>query len=176
MELIGGIEKREIRVVAYDERWPARFAEERARIAAALGPRARRIEHIGSTSVPGLAAKPIIDIDLSVDDPDDEPSYLAALEASGYHLRVREPGHRMVRSAELDVHVHVCASGSEWEQRDRLFRDWLRSHPEDATRYAELKLELAKRDWPDMNAYAAAKADTIAAILEAARAARDAGA
>ncbi len=78
MELIGGVEKREIRIVAYDERWPARFADESARIEVALGGRARRIEHIGSTSVPGLAAKPIIDIDLSVDDPDDEAAYLGA--------------------------------------------------------------------------------------------------
>ncbi len=110
MELLGGVEKREIRIVAYDEGWPARFGEERARIVAALGRRARRIEHIGSTAVPGLPAKPIIDIDLSVEDPDDESAYLGALEAAGYHLRGREPGHRMVRSAALDVHVHVWPS------------------------------------------------------------------
>ncbi len=173
MELIGGVEKREIRIVAYDQRWPARFAEERARIVAALGRRARRIEHIGSTAVPGLPAKPIIDIDLSVEDPDDESAYLGALEAAGYHLRVREPGHRMVRSAALDVHVHVCAIGSDWEARHVLFRDWLRAHPADADDYARLKLQLAQRDWPDMNAYAAAKSDKIMPILRLAGASDD---
>ena len=169
-ELIGGVEKRAIRVVGYDEGWPRRFVEERARLADALGERALRIEHIGSTAVPGLCAKPVVDIDLSVNDPNDEPAYLAALVAAGYHLRVREPGHRMVRSATLDVHVHVCAAGSDWEQRHVLFRDWLRSHPADAQEYGDVKCGLAKQDWPDMNAYADAKTQVIEQILSRARA------
>ncbi|TQM38191.1 GrpB family protein [Pseudonocardia cypriaca] len=163
-ELIGGQEKRDIRVVAYDVTWSARFVNERDRIVAALGAVARRVDHIGSTSVPGLAAKPIVDIDLSVPDVEDEGSYLPALERAGYHLRVRQPGHRMVRTVDRGVHVHICAEGSEWERRHLLFRDWLRHDKADREAYASLKRELATRDWPDMNAYAAAKGTLIAEI------------
>jgi GrpB-like predicted nucleotidyltransferase (UPF0157 family) len=163
-ELIGGPEKREIRIVTHDPTWPDRFAAERTRIVAALGTTARRVDHIGSTAVPGLAAKPIIDIDLSVPDPDDEPSYLPALERAGYRLRVRQPGHRMVRTEARDVHVHVCAEGSEWERRHLLFRDWLRRDAADRASYAALKRELAAREWPDMNAYADAKGALITEI------------
>jgi GrpB-like predicted nucleotidyltransferase (UPF0157 family) len=163
-ELIGGPEKREITIVAHDPTWADRFAAERARIVAALGSAARRVDHIGSTAVPGLAAKPIIDIDLSVADPDDEPSYLPALEGAGYRLRVRQPGHRMVRTDALDVHVHVCGVGSEWERRHLLFRDWLRRDAGDREAYAALKCALAEREWADMNAYAEAKGALIAEI------------
>jgi GrpB-like predicted nucleotidyltransferase (UPF0157 family) len=135
-ELIGGQEKRNIIVVPYDLTWPKRFAAERERIIGSLGATARRADHIGSTSVPGLDAKPIIDIDLSVPDVEDESSYLAALGRAGYHLRVRQPGHRMVRTADLSVHVHVCADGSEWERRHLLFRDWLRRDTGDRQAYA----------------------------------------
>ena len=165
IELVGGVEKRDIRIVPYDPTWPVRFEAERARISAALGTRAIRIDHVGSTSVLGLCAKPIVDIDLSVEDPDDETAYLSALESAGFHLRVRSPGHRLVRTAALDVHVHVCAVGGEWERRHLLFRDWLRAHPDDRNLYARTKQQLALEDWPDMNAYAAAKSDVIAAIL-----------
>ena len=164
MELLGGREQRPIVLVTYDEAWPARFARERARIAAALGGRADRIDHIGSTSVPGLLAKPIIDIQVSVVDADDESSYLGALEDAGYVLRVREPGHRMLRTPALDVHVHICPSGGEWERHHLLFRDWLRAEPADAGRYAEVKRALAARDWPDMNQYADAKTDIVSDI------------
>jgi GrpB-like predicted nucleotidyltransferase (UPF0157 family) len=163
-ELIGGQERRDIRIVSYDLAWPAKFAAERDRIVAALGATARRVDHIGSTSVPSLAAKPIIDIDLSVPDVDDEASYLPALEKAGYHLRVRQPGHRMVRTVDRGVHVHICAEGSDWERRHLLFRDWLRHDKSDREAYANLKRELAMRDWPDMNAYAAAKGAMIAEI------------
>src|SRR5882757_5013987 len=90
VELIGGAEKREIELVPPDPAWPERFAVERAKIVAALGAKAIRVDHIGSTSIPGTAAKPIIDIDLSVKDVDDEEDYLPALTAAGYQLRVRE--------------------------------------------------------------------------------------
>lgn len=162
--LIGGVERREIVVVPYDPAWPERFEAEKRRIVAALGPVARRVDHIGSTSVPGLAAKPIVDIDLSVPDPDDEAAYLPALERAGYRLRVREPGHRMVRTPELDVHVHVCAEGSDWERRLLLFRDRLRADEADREAYAALKRGLAGREWPDMNLYAEAKGPLIAEI------------
>lgn len=165
VEIIGGTEKRDILVVDYDLAWPDRFRTERGRIASALTETARRIDHVGSTSVPGLAAKPIIDIDVSVPDVTDEAAYLRQLEAAGYLLRVREPGHRMMRSGNLDVHVHICDSGSEWERRHLLFRDWLRRDAADRDTYAELKRQLAQRDWADMNAYADAKGPLIAEIM-----------
>ena len=130
----------------------------------ALGVKAVRVDHIGSTSVPGLAAKPIIDIGLSVLDVDREEHYLPDLIAAGYQLRVREPGHRMVRTPDLGVHVHVCTAGSDWERRPLLFRDWLRYDQSDRAAYNSLKNQLAQEDWPDMNAYAEAKGPLISEI------------
>ncbi|HEY5195602.1 MAG TPA: GrpB family protein [Solirubrobacteraceae bacterium] len=144
--------------------WRPVFARERARIADALGRRALRIDHIGSTAVEGLPAKPIIDIDLSVADPGDEAGYVPALEFAGYVLRVREPGHRMLGTRTLDVHVHICSRGGDWERRHLLFRDWLRCDADDRARYASAKRALAERNWPDMNAYAAAKTGVIREI------------
>jgi GrpB-like predicted nucleotidyltransferase (UPF0157 family) len=164
-ELIGGIEKRDIFLVPYDPAWPERFERERARIGSALGAMAMRIDHIGSTAVPGLVAKPIIDIDVSVTDADDDATYLPPLLEAGYLLRVREPGHRMVRTPALDVHVHICTAGSDWERQHLLFRDRLRSDADDRAAYAKLKLRLAEQDWPDMNAYADAKGPLIEEIL-----------
>lgn len=161
MKLVGDVEKRDIRIVDYDPAWPVRFAAERGRIVDALGVIACRIDHIGSTSVPGLAAKPIIDIDLSVPDVEDESAYLGPLLTTGYQLRVRERGHRMVRTPQRDVHVHISTVGSEWERRHLLFRDWLRHDTEDRAAYQELKRELSQRDWIDMNAYADAKGPLI---------------
>lgn len=164
--IIGGREKRDIVVVEHDPAWADRYQVERSRIAHALGDRALRIEHIGSTSVPGLAAKPIIDIDLSVADVDDESGYLADLEQAGYVLRVREPAHRMFRTPELDVHLHICTTGSYWERRHLVFRDWLRTHPDDRQRYEDVKRDLAQREWDDMNDYADAKTEVIADIMQ----------
>jgi GrpB-like predicted nucleotidyltransferase (UPF0157 family) len=164
VELIGGPEKRSIVLVDYDPSWPRRFDEHRARIGAALGSHAIRIEHVGSTAIPGLRAKPIIDIQLSVEDVEDEARYVPALKAVGYSLRVREPGHRMLRIADV-AHVHVCSAGSAWEQRHVLFRDWLRRDSADRDRYGEAKRDLAGRDWETMNHYADAKSDVIAEIM-----------
>lgn len=105
--LVGGREPRTIVIVDYDARWPGRFVAHRDRVARALGPMATSIENIGSTAVPGLAAKPIIDLLVAVKDPDEESVTVPAMAAAGYHLRVREPGHRMFRSPERDVHIHV---------------------------------------------------------------------
>lgn len=170
MELIGGVEKRQIQIVDYDPDWPRRFAVERARIADALGPHALLVEHVGSTSVVGLAAKPIVDVQLSVTDPEDEGAYVPALSGVGYLLRVRSPGHRMVRTAARDVHVHVCGAGSDWERRHLVFRDWLRQDAADRDLYEATKKELARRDWSDMNAYADAKSAVIREITARAEA------
>jgi GrpB-like predicted nucleotidyltransferase (UPF0157 family) len=172
--LIGGIEKRKIVIVDYDPRWPAQFQQHAEIIARALGRRAIAIEHVGSTSVPELAAKPIIDVDLLVEDSSDEATYRPALEDAGYVLRVREPDwhqHRMFRTPELDVHVHIFSRGCVEFTRHLAFRDRLRSNVEERLSYESLKRKLAIQDWPDMNAYAHAKTEfveklTAQALLE----------
>jgi GrpB-like predicted nucleotidyltransferase (UPF0157 family) len=145
VELIGGPETRAIVMEPYSSAWSDTFQEYRARINDALGAVACRVDHIGSTAVMGLVAKPIIDIQISVLDVEQEPSYLTALVGAGYRLRVREPGHRMFRTPGLDVHVHVCAAGSDWERRHLLLRDWLRHSADDREAYAGLKAELQKQ-------------------------------
>ena len=168
--LVGGIEKRPIEIVDWRPAWPEAYAQHRARIARALGNRASRIEHVGSTAVPGLGAKPVIDILVAVADPDDEDSYGPQLTEAGYLLRVREPGHRMFRTPPRDVHVHVWARGSEDERRQLLFRDWLRRSDADRRDYERTKRRLATRDWPDMNHYAEAKSEVVARIMARAEA------
>lgn len=163
--LIGGVEKVEIRVVDYDPQWIARFYEHAGRITATLGATALRVEHIGSTSVAGLAAKPIIDIMLVVPDVTDENAYAPALIARGYQMRVREPDHRMLRTQMRDTHIHVYSQGNEEIDRLLAFRDRLREHADERELYAQLKRELAKRNWRDMNAYADAKTEVIKAIV-----------
>jgi GrpB-like predicted nucleotidyltransferase (UPF0157 family) len=163
--LVGGRERRPIVIADSDPEWPERFEAERSRVAAALGPRALRIEHIGSTAVPGLAAKPIVDVLVTVADPDDEAAFGPALVEAGYSLRVREPGHRMFRTAKRDVHVHVWSDGDPEVSRYVAFRDRLRASAEDRAAYEQLKRDLAARDWEDMNHYADAKSELIAEIL-----------
>jgi GrpB-like predicted nucleotidyltransferase (UPF0157 family) len=141
-------------------------------IARALGATALRIEHIGSTSVPDLAAKPIIDILVVVPDSTNESAYLPQLEAAGYVLRVREPEwneHRMFRTPERMAHVHVNSAGCQEIERKLLYRDQLRRNSEDKSRYEQTKRTLASRAWPDMNDYAAAKTQLIESIIAAAR-------
>jgi GrpB-like predicted nucleotidyltransferase (UPF0157 family) len=169
-ELIGGREPRPIVIAEYSDEWPRRFEAERARIIGALGDTARRVEHIGSTSVPGLAAKPIIDILVVVRDPNDERDFRAALEAAGYELRVIEDGHRMFRTNPRDVHIHIWGDGDPEIDDYLIFRDWLRESPDDRARYEVLKRELATRDWDDMNDYANAKGPLVAEIKARARA------
>ncbi len=162
--LLGGREPRAIVIVEYDPAWPTRFERERARVAAALGERALAIEHVGSTAVPGLAAKPIVDVLVTVADPEDAVVVERLCEA-GYEPRVREPGHRMVRTPERDVHVHVWGAGDSEVGRLLAFRERLRVSPEDRAAYERLKRELARRSWGDMNEYADAKGPLIEAIL-----------
>lgn len=166
--LVGGRERRPIVIVDYDPGWPERFERERSRVKAALGSKAICIEHFGSTAVPGLGAKPIVDLLVTVADPEDE-TLIGHLEAAGYELRVREPGHRMFRTPERDVHVHVWSETDPEVARHLRFRDRLRDSPEDRLAYERLKRELAKRDWPDMNYYAEAKGELIAEIIDRAQ-------
>jgi GrpB-like predicted nucleotidyltransferase (UPF0157 family) len=168
--LIGGREPAEISVVDYDERWPIRFREIAQRLRRAVGEDVVGVEHIGSTSVPGLASKPIVDVLLTVADVGNEAAYVPALESAGFLLRVREPAHRMVRTPARDMHVHVYEPGRP-EVRDYIdLRDWLRVNAEDRERYAATKRMLARQQWNDMNDYADAKTEVIYDLLARARA------
>jgi GrpB-like predicted nucleotidyltransferase (UPF0157 family) len=168
--LIGGIEKRNIKIVDYDADWPNKFAKHAKMITDAIGSSLLRIEHIGSTSVPSLAAKPVIDFLVVVPDSANESAYLPQLESAGYVLRVREPDwneHRMFRTPEKDVHIHVYSAGCPEIQRNLIFRNRLRKNTEDRRRYEQTKRELATKEWPDMNAYAEAKGPVIESIIVA---------
>lgn len=170
--MIGGVERRQITIADYNDDWPRKFAQHAAIINDALGGTAIRVEHVGSTSVPGLAAKPIIDVLVEVHDSSHESTYLPQLEAAGYRLRVREPEwneHRMFRTPELDVHVHVYSRDCPEIERLLAFRDRLRENAADRRRYEQTKRGLAAGEWPDMNAYADAKTTVIEEIIAAGR-------
>lgn len=156
----------------YNPAWPDWFEWDRTRIAAALGPAALSIEHAGSTSVPGLPAKPIIDILLQVEDTASEFTYVPHLEAVGYALRVREPEwleHRLLRrrGEPHDVNLHVFSPRYATDEIDRMltFRDWLRTHETDRNLYAATKRELSTRDWRYVQDYADAKSEVVRQIL-----------
>jgi GrpB-like predicted nucleotidyltransferase (UPF0157 family) len=152
----------------YDPGWPQRFESEAERIRTALGGRALQVEHTGSTSVPGLAAKPIVDIVLVVEDSADEPAYVPALEAAGYELRIRERDwyeHRLLKPADGSVHLHVFSAGCEEVERMLRFRDHLRSSAEDRELYERTKRELAAHDWKFGQNYADAKTGVVREIL-----------
>ena len=151
-----------------DPEWPAQFARESERIRAALGDRALRIEHVGSTAVPGLLAKPIIDIALVVRDSADEPAYVPALDAAGYRLRIRSPQweeHRMLKRSGVEVNLHVFSPGSAEVDRMVRFRDRLRADAADRARYAAEKRALAQREWEYVQDYADAKTAVVEEIL-----------
>jgi GrpB-like predicted nucleotidyltransferase (UPF0157 family) len=169
-------------LVGYDPRWPAMFDREADRIRSALASLAIRVEHVGSTSVPGLAAKPIIDIVLAVPDSADEAAYVPALEAAGYRLHNREPGwleHRLLNRhsvqegrgvvggvpPDCDVNLHVLSAGEAEIDRMVLFRDWLRSHDDDRDAYVRVKRELAQRTWRHVQHYADAKTAIVQQIM-----------
>lgn len=158
-----------IKVVAYDKEWPARFGSWNDLIAVALQGAARRVDHIGSTSVPGLAAKPIVDVQVSVADISDEDTYVPGLERLGIQLRSRDDLHRYFRpfaGRPRDVHIHVCPSGSEWEREHLLFRDYLRASPAACEAYAEAKREASRVWMDDLWAYTDAKSEVILNIME----------
>jgi GrpB-like predicted nucleotidyltransferase (UPF0157 family) len=166
--LVRGPRPVRVQLAEYDPQWPARFEARAVELRRILGDRARLIEQIGSTSVPGLAAKPIIDIVVGIDDPDDEPAYLPDLEAAGYDLRVREPQHRCLRIGEPDEPVNLhCYPPDHAETRKYLvFRDRLRADEADRHLYEATKRSLTDREWRDINYYAEAKQPVIDAILE----------
>lgn len=162
-----------VTLVESDSGWPASFAREAKRIKDSLGERALMVEHVGSTSVPGLVAKPIIDILLAVADSAYEPSYVPQLERAGYVLRIREPDwyeHRLFKGPDTNINLHVFTKGSEEIQRTLMLRDWLRTNEVDRELYARSKRELAVRKWKYVQNYADAKTEVIERILERAKA------
>jgi len=169
VDIIGGAEQLDMQLHSYDARWVDIYLDHRRRIAEALPTAPLGIEHIGSTSVPGLAAKPIIDILVTVDDITAEEDYLDALVAAGYELRVREPGHRLVRTPARDAHVHLFERNHPAVGEYLLFRDHLRTDATDRALYETTKRTLLARRWDDMNDYADAKTEVILAIKARAR-------
>jgi GrpB-like predicted nucleotidyltransferase (UPF0157 family) len=152
----------------YDPVWADLYAAEAARVRVALGDRVIRLEHVGSTSVPGLPAKPIIDMVLEVPDSANEPAYVGDLEAAGYVLRIREPSwleHRMFRVPRGGVHLHVFSRACPETDRMVAFRDHLRSSVADRELYARTKRELAAREWKYMQQYADAKSAVINELM-----------
>jgi putative glutamine amidotransferase len=155
----------------YDPTWPSRFESEAERIRAVLGEHSIRVEHVGSTSVPGLAAKPTIDIQVSVPSMMPRNAYTDPLVGLGYRwtLDPWTDEHEFFSrddNGERAFHVHVCSTGSEWERRHIAFRDWLRANPDDAAAYERLKRELAERHPRDTYSYTAAKTEFIQEIMD----------
>jgi GrpB-like predicted nucleotidyltransferase (UPF0157 family) len=135
-----------IEVVDPDPTWPAAYDELAARIHEALWERVLDLQHVGSTAVPGLPAKPVIDLDLTVADSSDEVAWLPPLEAAGFELVVREPWwheHRCLVSEAPRANLHVFSPDCPEPIRHRIFRDWLREHPDDLARYRDAKLGAA---------------------------------
>jgi len=157
-----------ITLVPYDPAWAAEFKAQATRIRMALGSVAGGVAHVGSTAVPGLAAKPIIDINLLVPDSADEPTYVPALEALGYVLHIREPGwheHRLLRLDDPRVNLHVFTSGSAEHARMITFRDRLRADPEALELYLTTKQRLAAQHWERVQDYADEKSSVVEQIL-----------
>lgn len=167
---LGSVEQRpDIKLISYQRSWVSDYQNEADKIRAALGNRVLRLEHVGSTSVPGLTAKPIIDILLVVADSADEEQYVPALEQQGYYLRIREPDwhhHRMLRHRQTAVHLHVFSRGCSEARQMLNFRDWLRLNTADRQLYQATKADLATRDWATMQAYADAKGPVVTAIKQ----------
>ena len=157
-----------VQLVEYQSIWPEQFQREAGRIQGALGSRALSIDHVGSTSVPGLAAKPIIDIALTVADSADEAAYVPDLEAAGYQLRSREPGwfeHRLFKGPDGGVNIHLFSRDCVEVARMIVFRDQLRNNEGDRHLYERTKRELASRRWKYVQHYADAKTEVITTIL-----------
>jgi GrpB-like predicted nucleotidyltransferase (UPF0157 family) len=167
-------------IVGPDAGWTEQYAAEEALVSAALGTVLRTVEHVGSTSVPELAAKPIIDVVLTVADPTDEAAYVGALESAGYTFHLREAHwheHRLFKkgvphftvdrpAGRPAVNLHVFPGGCDEVRRMLAFRDHLREHEGDRRLYEQTKRALAERSWGRVQDYADAKSDVVAEILQ----------
>jgi GrpB-like predicted nucleotidyltransferase (UPF0157 family) len=157
-----------IELVEYDPEWAQLFEREAERVRTVLGDRVLQLEHAGSTSVPGLVAKPRIDMVLVVADSADEAAYVPPLEAAGYVLRIREPDwfeHRLLRGPDTDINLHVFSVGCPEIDRMLGFRDHLRKDAADRELYARVKRELAQQEWKYVQNYADAKSEVVQEIM-----------
>jgi GrpB-like predicted nucleotidyltransferase (UPF0157 family)/RimJ/RimL family protein N-acetyltransferase len=157
-----------VEVVDYDPTWPARFESERRRLVDALGSSAAEVEHVGSTAVPGLPAKPVIDVLVGLREYPLQPAQIGLLEGLGYVYRgeLGIPGRQYFRNPPDTRHVHAVLHGSELWRRHVAFRDWLRAHPDDAASYATLKRRLAAEHRDDRARYTEGKASFIEELLQ----------
>jgi GrpB-like predicted nucleotidyltransferase (UPF0157 family) len=161
-----------IQLVDYSSDWPSVFVREASRVRVVLGGRVLQLEHVGSTSIPRLAAKPIVDMLLVLADSADEKAYVPAMEAARYVLRLREPEwyeHRLFKGSDADINLHVFSKGCPEIERMLLFRDYLRSNDADREFYERTKRELAKRNWKYVQDYADAKTAVVEEIIARAR-------
>lgn len=159
----------QITLLDYDPKWPELFEREAKRIYSILGDKVLQLEHVGSTSVPGLCAKPIIDMLLVVKDSTDESAYVPDLENSGYVLRIRETDwyeHRLFKGPDTDINLHVFSRGCPEIERMLRFRDWLKNNRDDRDKYARVKRNLAKQQWKYVQDYADAKSAIVQEIME----------
>jgi GrpB-like predicted nucleotidyltransferase (UPF0157 family) len=157
-----------IHLVPYDPSWPSQFSRQEVRVRHALGDKVLMLEHVGSTSIEGLSAKPIIDMVLVVSNSADEKSYVPQLEDQGFVLHIREPNwveHRLLKAPDVKANLHVFSEGCDEVSRMLTFRDWLRSHSADKELYEKTKRELAVRTWKFSQHYADAKSDVVQEIL-----------
>jgi len=167
-----------VHLADYDPDWPALYEREATRVRGLLGDRVLLLEHVGSTSVPGLPAKPVVDMLLAVADSADEPAYVPSLEAGGYAVWIREPDwhkHRLFKGPDTDIHLHTFSEGSSEITRMLAFRDRLRTHDDERERYLATKRELAARHWVYIQDYADAKGEVVETIIARALADRDEG-
>jgi GrpB-like predicted nucleotidyltransferase (UPF0157 family) len=158
-----------IELCPYDDAWPRVYEKEARRTVGALGSRALLLEHVGSTSVPGLAAKPIIDMLLVVADSSAEHDYVPSMEGAGYVLRIREPDwyeHRLFKGPAGNINLHVFSAGCIEIDRMLRFRDHLRSSASDRGLYLRTKEALAARRWNYVQEYADAKTEVVEAIID----------
>ena len=166
-----GLPKGIVKLEAHSERWQQLFAEEAARIRAAIGEITALIEHVGSTSIVGIAAKPIIDIAVGVEKLADGEKCVAPLENLGYEYR-GEHGivgrFYFVKGEPRTHHLHLAEAGSDFWRSHLLFRDYLRAHSAVAKEYEKLKLELARKHLSDRDAYLHGKTDFIENVLKTA--------
>lgn len=157
-----------IHLTPYNPEWPSQFAKLAERVRQALGEKVLLLEHVGSTAIEDMSAKPIIDMVLVVADSTDEPSYVPPLEEHGFVLRLRELDwfeHRMFKTPDIEGHLHVFSAGCEEVERLLIFRDWLRAHDDDRKLYENTKRELAARKWKYTQHYADAKTEVVQDIL-----------
>lgn len=162
----------QVYLAPYDPAWPEQFEAMRTRILGALGERALRIEHVGSTSIPGVCAKPVIDVVLEVADSTDEAAYVPPLEAAGFRLHLREPNwleHRVLKGDAPLANLHVFSRGSPETARMVAFRDRCRADPDERRLYEETKRALAGQVWRHVQHYANAKSEVVEAIIARAR-------